>query len=140
MTRGYGVASGASRDPRFPGGTLSLQWPLFRELGLDLEGYHPGTVNVDISPRQFAVHDADHRFEQLRWSDSVPAETFSFCRCRLRHGDDEYPAWIYYPHPETKPDHFHSASIMEVLAPFVADLNYGDKVTVNVAEEKVDCY
>ncbi|GAB4360527.1 MAG: hypothetical protein Kow006_30500 [Gammaproteobacteria bacterium] len=137
VTRGYGVASGLAGDPRFPEGTLALQFPLFRERGLSLDECYPGTVNVDISPLRFAIQRADFRFERLRWSAHVSAETFSFCRCRLLHQGNDYPAWIYYPHPETKPEHFHSASILEVVAPFIAGLDYGDAVTVHVAEERV---
>ena len=29
IVKGHGVASGRARDPRFPEGTLALQWPIF---------------------------------------------------------------------------------------------------------------
>ncbi len=136
---GYGVASGASGDPRFPDGTLGLQVPLFRRLGLDLTDCFAGTINVDISPKEFSIARADFRFESVAWSPDSPCETFSFCRCRLFHKEHQHRAWIYYPHSETKPEHFHSRSLLEILAPPVIGLNYGDEVAVEVSGDKVEC-
>lgn len=37
---GHRVASGENGNPHFPGGTLKMQMPFFRALGLDLSVYH----------------------------------------------------------------------------------------------------
>ena len=50
VVEGHRVASGRNGNPRFPGGTLRMQAPFFRELGLDLSAYHRGTINVSIAP------------------------------------------------------------------------------------------
>ena len=33
IVEGHGVASGRAGDPRFPEGTLALQWPIFEKNG-----------------------------------------------------------------------------------------------------------
>lgn len=137
VERGYGVASGASNDPRFPEGTLALQMPRFRALGLELGDCYPGTINVNIAPLEFAVRRFDYCFEHVAWCPAVPAETFSFCRGVLHHAGTDYRAWIYYPHPETKPEHFQTASTLEILAPQVPGLRYGDAVLLRVADGKL---
>ncbi|NJQ97456.1 MAG: hypothetical protein HC784_06995, partial [Hydrococcus sp. CSU_1_8] len=39
---------------------------------------------------------------------------------------------IYYPHPETKRTHFQDNSTLEILAPFIEYLNYGDSIQVQI--------
>ena len=137
VKQGYGVASGTAGDPRFPAGTLRLQMPHFQALGLDLRPCFPGTINLDISPRRFAVGVPDYRFVELQWSPDAPAETFSFCACRIEYADSRVAGWIYHPHPETKPEHFHDESTVELLAPKLVGLRYGDRVTVRVGAGRV---
>lgn len=132
VVRGYGVASGIAGDPRFPRGTLALQVPLSRQFGLDLTDCFIGTINVDISPREYVIEQPDFRFDSVLWSPDLPAETFSFCRCRLVRNATEHRAWIYYPHPETKPEHFQTPSVMEIMAPKIIDLTYGDEVALQL--------
>ncbi len=55
VVKGHRVASEESRDPRYPHGTIAMQVPKFMQLGLDLLGFHKGTVNVSVSPLQFKV-------------------------------------------------------------------------------------
>ena len=50
VVQGHRVASGENGDPRYPGGTIRMQQPYFKALGLDLFGFYHGTVNVDIAP------------------------------------------------------------------------------------------
>lgn len=137
VKRGYGVASGIAGDTRFPRGTLQLQIPHFKTLGLDLSDCHPGTINLDISPLTYTVGVPDYRFAQMRWSSDVPAETFSFCTCRVYHWGTAVPGWIYYPDPETKPEHFHDASTLEILAPWLEGVGVGDALTIEVDAGKV---
>ena len=41
---GHGIASGKKKDDRFPDGTISMQIPIFKRLGLDLDHFHQGTL------------------------------------------------------------------------------------------------
>ena len=128
---GHRVASGLNGDPRFPGGTVRMQWPSFASLGLDLSSLHPGTVNVSVAPRRFRLIRPRHVFKDVRWHPTEPAEHFSFCDCWLRAGD-EPPArgWIYHPHPETKPEHFQSPETLELLLPWMPGLSYGMEIVL----------
>ncbi|MBQ3811294.1 MAG: hypothetical protein II839_10795 [Kiritimatiellae bacterium] len=127
---GHGVASGRSGDPRFPGGTVAMQIPFFRERGLDLAGFFPGTINVDVSPWSFRPGPEARRFERVKWHPEMPAETFSFARVTLVRKDVCRPAMVYWPHPETKPEHFQPAGVAEILAPRIEGLEPGDAVAI----------
>lgn len=133
VVHGHGVASGRSGDPRFPRGTVAMQLPFFRARGLDLAGFFPGTVNVDVSPWSFAPGPAALRFERVKWHPDVPAETFSFARAALFRKGRRHPALVYWPHPETKPDHFQPPGVVEILAARVPGLEPGDAVALETA-------
>ena len=123
ILRGYGVASGSgSDDPS--SGTIRAQLAHFRDRGLDLSHCFPGTLNVSIAPRYFSLHHPRHTFTAVRWSPWVEAETFSFSPCQVVMGDARVAGFVYYPHPETKPDHFHPPTVVEVIAPFIEGLAY----------------
>jgi hypothetical protein len=138
---GYGVASGRSGDPRFPGGTLAMQAPYFRERGLDLSPYHLGTLNLSIAPSRYRVLRPRLTLCDVRWHPTEPAEDFSFFDCRLTAGAGATAAGlIYYPHPETKPDHVQPVDVLEVLAPRIAGLGYGDAVVLEVRAEQLEVH
>ncbi|NER98945.1 MAG: hypothetical protein F6J86_34845, partial [Symploca sp. SIO1B1] len=60
------------------------------------------------------------------------AEDFSFSPCRISYHNQTYSGWIYYPHPETKPAHFQDPSILEILAPFIPNMNYGATISLDI--------
>ena len=128
LVRGHGVASGTGMDRRYPAGTLELQRPFFAQRGLDLSSYYDGTLNVDIAPASFALVHPTHTFPNVEWTHLHPPETFSFSKCRLIHNGRSYDGWVYTPHPETKAAHFQPPTILEIIAPCVEGLNYGDRV------------
>lgn len=126
VVSGHGVASGYTGDPRFPGGTLALQLPIFRQLGLDLEGLHLGTLNVSVAPLLPQPQRALSTFRDIKWHPDCPAEDFSFFDMRIATTEGEpVPAYIYWPHPETKPEHFHDPHVVEILAPRLEDIAEG---------------
>lgn len=129
---GHRVASGLNGDPRFPGGTVAMQRPHFARLGLDLSSFHLGTLNLSIAPRRYRVLRPWRTFEHLKWHPVEPAETFSFFEARLRHGGESHAALIYLPHPETKPEHFQAADVLEVLAPWIEGLDYDQMVELEI--------
>jgi hypothetical protein len=137
---GHGVASGRSAGSAhnpYPAGTIAMQTPLFAQRGLDLTDCWPGTINLSIAPQRWQLLQADHRFDHLTWTTLHPPETFSFVRLTLRHAGRGLGGWLYVPHPETKTTHFQSASTMEVLAPRIEGLTYGDAVQLGFAAERV---
>lgn len=111
-------------------GSVVMQAPCFRELGLNLEGFHLATINVDISPCEFEMANPSHRFERVVWNPDAPPETFSFSPCRLEHEDCLHDGYVYYPHPETKTRDFHSQSILEIISSYIEAIEHGKAVRV----------
>ena len=137
VVRGFGIASGQSKSSPYSKGSLELQFPFFKKAGLDLFDYHKATINIDISPRKWKPVRTDHTFERIAWTDTIDPETFSFINCSLRYKNIKTSGWIYYPHPETKPDHFQSPSVVEVITSKLSDLQYGDHIMLIVDDHKM---
>lgn len=130
VLQGHQIASGKAKDSPYPAGSITMQIPFFKEHGLDLSDYFPGTLNVSISPRSFVMKQPAFRFEQVRWIEGFNPETFSFAECTLWFKGKAHSGFIYYPHPETKTQHFHNASLLEVICHPIDNIEYGDKVRV----------
>jgi hypothetical protein len=130
---GYGVASGQSGDARFPQGTIAMQQPFFADRGLDLGQYFPGTINVSIYPHKYSIKQAKYTFRAVKWAAGEPAEDFSFFDCRVIRNDREScSGLIYYPHPETKPEHFQAPEVFEIITQCIKDLQYGDRLILEI--------
>ncbi|WP_033403097.1 hypothetical protein [Endozoicomonas elysicola] len=135
VVKGYGVASGQASDCPFPGGSIRLQKPCFLEKGLDLSDCFDGTLNISIAPYSFHFISPELTLPRLVWPGGC--ETFSFSRCFLQFGHQKTIGWIYYPHPETKPGHFHRSDIIEVLSPWLEGVGYGSELTLLVKGDEV---
>jgi hypothetical protein len=134
VVEGHRVASGLNGNPHFPGGTLRMQLPHFLALGLDLSMFHVGTLNVSIAPLSYRVVQPRYTFRAVKWHPEEPSEDFSFFDVRLlRPAPSPVAGLIYYPHPDTKPAHFQSPDVLELLLPFVAGLHYGAELTLEVS-------
>ena len=140
VKRGHRIASGMTSDSPYPCGSLHLQFPFFRSVGLDLYSFYKATINIDISPQQWRPVQTDYTFERITWTDTIDPETFSFLKCRVLYEKRETIAWIYYPHPETKPDHFQSPSIVEVITSKLNGLEYGDHISLLIDSNKIHLY
>ncbi len=140
---GHQVASGQNGDPRFPGGTLKMQASFFREAGLDLSCYFGGTINVRIAPCTYQVVRAPLTLWQVKWHPVEPAEDFSFFDVRVRQPEGGAPVdgKIYYPHPDTKPDHFQSPDVLELLLPYLKGIAAGSELILEMdpAQILVSC-
>lgn len=135
LLRGHQVASRPSQA--YPYGTLEKQLPFFKALGLDLSGYFRGTLNISIAPLTFEMTAPELTFRLVEWSDLHPPETFSFSRCKVFHAGIEYGGWVYYPHPETKRDHFQDPSLVEVIAAQIPGVGYGDALEAEVNIDEI---
>ncbi|HXA46131.1 MAG TPA: hypothetical protein VNW52_00770 [Burkholderiaceae bacterium] len=125
---GYGVASGRASDCPFPGGSIRQQQPYFLAQGVDLSPYFAGTLNVDLAPH--IPHPAGYVFDgNLRWFGDLE-EHFILSRVELTVNGRHFSGLWYYPDPATKVDHFQSASVVELLMPWIEGLDSGDLVTV----------
>jgi hypothetical protein len=141
VKQGHGVASGQAKDPRFPNGTIAMQLPYFQQLGLDLDRYFLGTINISIAPHTYAIVRAKYTVRNVKWSSDTPSEDFSFCDCRLILPDrHEVAGAIYYPHPETKPEHFQSPDILEIMTEYLHGLAYEDPLILEVDSSQIQIY
>ena len=132
VTRGHGIASGKTKDSRFPEGTLAMQAPFFQDLGMDLAGFFPGTLNLSVHPYSYRLGIPVHSFPQVKWTPSLPPENFSFYRCEVRLLDDVdfVEALVYWPHPSTKPEFHQDPHVLEVLAPRIPLAGYGKEMEI----------
>ncbi len=133
--RGHQVASRPSKD--YPYSSLEKQKPFFKALGLDLQKYFTGTLNISIAPFEFEMVKPEHTFDLVEWTDLHPPETFSFSRCKVIFKGVEYTGWVYYPHPETKKTHFQNASLLEVITYEIPDIQYGDGVDIEINPDEI---
>ena len=51
IIKGYGVASGSGEDKTFPAGTIKMQAPFFKKLGLDISNLYICLLYTSPSPR-----------------------------------------------------------------------------------------
>jgi hypothetical protein len=135
VVEGYRVASGPSKD--YPYGTLEKQFPIFKRLGLDLDNFFLGTLNISIAPLSFEMVNPEYTLRQVAWTDLHPPEDFSFSRCTLRFKGIEHPGLVYYPHPETKLRHFEGNSLLEVLCEFIPGIHYGVLLEVSLNPQEI---
>lgn len=135
VVKGHQVASQPSDV--YPYGTLEKQKPYFKALGLDIEAYYNGTLNISISPNTFKMVKPEITFKHVEWTDLHPPETFSFSRCTLIYKGVYYAGWVYYPHPETKIRHFENPSIIEILTTYVPSIRYGDEVEIELNRDEI---
>lgn len=134
---GHQVASGLGRNNPYLSGTLQLQLPFFKALGLDLSGCYLGTLNVSIAPLTFQLTQPHYTFRKVAWTPLHPPEDFSFSACRVIFREQSYSGWVYYPHPETKIRHFQDPSLIEILAPFIDGIEYGARVELELNSAEV---
>jgi hypothetical protein len=137
IVQGHGVASGVSKSSPYPKGSIEMQSPSFKERGLDLSAFHPGTLNISISPTVFEIIKEDFVFRHVAWASGFPKEDFSFIHCELKFNAVWHKGYVYYPHPETKTRHFQSKSTIEVITGFIENIQCGSTVTLKVNRNKV---
>ena len=129
IVSGHRVASGLAKDSPYPQGTIEMQTPHFQKLGVDLSAFYPGTLNVAIAPYRFRL-SPQRTLPQVKWSPRHNPETFSFAPIQLQWQAQTHSGLIYYPHPETKINHFQDPSVIELLMPKISGIAYGDEVTL----------
>lgn len=138
IVQGHRVASGLNGNPKFPGGTLRMQLPYFADLGLDLSAFYPGTLNVSIAPLSYRVVQPRFTFNDLKWHPEDPAEDFSFMDVVvLRDGGESVSGLIYFPHPDTKPTHFQTSDVLELLLPWTEGFDYGTRIRLEVPKSQM---
>jgi hypothetical protein len=141
---GHQVASGQSNQNPYPRGTIEMQTPHFQRLGVDLTPFYPGTLNVSIAPYRFDIAPPI-TLAQVKWSPHHAAESFSFVPIRLVRPASQVSSvsaqtvegFIYYPHPETKLNHFQDPSVLELLLPKLDGIGYGSALTLTASASEL---
>lgn len=128
IVKGYRVASGISKNSPYPAGSIKMQIPYFKKLGLDLYNYHPATLNINIFPKKFELINPEYTFRNVKWFADKPAEDFSFSACKIIHKNKIYEGYVYYPRPETKTAHFHDESTIEIITKYIKDVYYSSNI------------
>ena len=110
-----------------------MQTPFFKALGLDIGDLHIGTVNVSIAPFCYRIGQPKFTFREVKWHPTEPAEDFSFFDVRASFASgDPVTGYIYYPHPETKPEHFQQPDVLELLLPYIDGLQVGAELMLEL--------
>ena len=137
LSKGHQVASGKAINSPFPEGTISMQIAYFLEKIPALSECFLATLNVDIQPKTFSLIHPTYTFQNIKWSQEYAAEDFSLTPCTIIYDDKEYASFHYYPHPETKIGHFHNDSILEVIAPYIEGIQYGDLLKLQIDKNRI---
>ena len=115
-----------------------MQAPHFLARGLDLSPFYAGTVNVSISPWRFRVVQTRLTLRSVAWHPTEPAEDFSFFDVVMLPQDSApVSGLIYYPHPDTKPEHFQQPDVLELLLPYIPGILTGMELTLEIPIEQV---
>jgi hypothetical protein len=137
VVSGHGVAGGTSGASPYPAGTIAMQIPFFSALGLDLSSFHPATINVTTSPFSIRILRPAFHFEGVQWTDVHGPESFDFIHVELRLGTRKVPAWGYRPTAETKAGHPQPVEVLEVIAPFLPDIQRHSEVFLELDPHEV---
>jgi len=137
VVSGHGVAGGTSRRSPYPAGTIAMQTPFFSALGLDLSSFHPATINVTTSPFFVRILRPAFHFEGVQWTDVHGPESFDFIHVELRLGTRNVRAWGYRPAAETKAGHPQPVEVLEVIAPFLPDIQRHSEVFLELDPHEV---
>ena len=138
VKEGHGVASGKNFDARFPDGTIAMQMPYFKRLGIDLKSYFKGTINISFPNHAFKLCKPEICCKGIKWCSDLPAENFSFFSCWIQfENNPKIASFVYWPHPSTKPDFYQDPTVLEFLAPRVSGLSYGQKIIVFAKKESI---
>ncbi|MGS2719132.1 hypothetical protein [Paraglaciecola aestuariivivens] len=138
LVKGHQVASGKAKDSPFPAGTIAMQKPFFKAQGINLDDFFTGTLNINIAPKRFELHNPSFTMKNIKWSEEHAAETFSLSPCQIIVKDKSFAAYLYYPHPETKIGHFKDDSLLEILSHKIDGIAYGDEVLLRLNPNEIN--
>jgi hypothetical protein len=134
---GHGVAGGTPPHSPYPAGTISMQIPRFRELGLDLTGFHPATLNISTRPHRVRITNPAYHFDEVSWTAVHGPESFDFIHVVLLLETRRVEAWGYRPTADTKAGHPQPREVLEVIAPYLADVRREGEILLELDPNEV---
>ena len=134
ITRGRGIASGRGFDPNNSRITDSIrkQKPYFEGIVPEISEVFNGTINIDISPREFEILRPDYEVS-CEWEKEI-YEKFWFVRTILHHDNSLHVGLLYYPCPGYLKK--HKNTIIEFLADWIVGIKIDDSVTIRYSPEQ----
>lgn len=148
ITHGHGVASKPSA--KYPDGTIQLQYPHFKALGLDLGDCYPGTLNLSIAPANYKIIKPRIALRNVDW---FPArgqtEDFLIADCAIMintssndAGCSTTPAYVfgyvYLPDPKTKIEHFDDPQALQIISPYLNGLDEKESVKLLLSSSQIE--
>jgi len=127
---GHQIASGQAKNSPYPKGSIELQAPYFEKLGLNLSAFYFATLNLQLSVAKINWQRFDYEFDDVLWLEKFPAECFAFIHCQLEINQQTTKALVYHVKQESKIDHFQPDNVVEVLAPKLDGVSYGQQGTL----------
>ena len=142
VTEGYRIASGANKGGILgPKGQILTdsfvrQRVFFEKEIPELKRVWTGTININIAPHEARMDAFDHTIT-CEWHPGI-TETFGIISgvTLYARGKKYTGCFIYYPMPSDI--HTPRHDIIEVMAPKVEGLSYGNEVTIEVSDEVSD--
>jgi len=137
VIEGVKFTSGIAANCPFPSGTLSMQTPFFKQKGLDLNENFQATLNVSIKPRTCTLINPEFTFPNVKWYPDHDPDTFSFSRCSIIFEELTIDAFAYFHHPKNREGQFWKDSVIEIIAPYLPGLRYGQTVQLELNPEEI---
>ena len=141
VVEGYRIASGLNREGAITGpngevvrDSFVRQRKFFEAEIPEMKSVWTGTINLSIAPK--ACHMLKWDYEvTCEWQPGT-VETFGIVKdVILRARGGMYNGFIYYPLPS--PIHSPRHDLIELLAPKIEGLAYGDEVSIDVAADTI---
>jgi len=135
IKQGLRIASGLNPDRSLKlNNTIAQQKPFFIKAGIpDMESMHNGTINLFIAPATFKI-TKPHYEVTCEWFKGV-TETFHLVKADIEYNNAIYQGYVYYPCPSAVKN--HDDNIVELLAPKIVGVKYGDPITAHVAAQNI---
>lgn len=136
VTPGHQIASGKNPNTPYPKGSIKLQWPFLQRSPLDLQDLSSaGTLNIDLRPYEFVPNSPETTIT-AQWFQKI-TETFLFFPIKIRYQAKLYKGYVYYPSPDTKPDHFKPPYHIDLLLPWIENISYGDRIEILLPKDNI---
>jgi len=129
-----GLKAASGQRHKGAAGTIALQKPGLKSIGVEVDKLFNGTINLQLK-QGFHITKPDYTLTDYEWIEGV-FESFDILRCKIKYGQSTYEGYVYRP-KESEHAAAHEASIVELLAPEIPGIRYGDRLSIDVAKDRV---
>ncbi len=111
--------------------TVKQQSSYFEEKGIEHDFLVNGSINVDISPKEWEIVNPDFEFKDIIWCPKFP-EDFNFIKLEIRFENKIYSGFLYNPKRTKNPK-----TMMEILSKYIAGIEYGKEIELMIPKDKI---